>query len=363
LIKNVEITYSIPVEFVLSISRLNNKDKFELSEERLDSDMLDKIKPNDEITDWVNKTLPRIPEKYLSLIDLAFNGETCFRSVFLYYTRANSCETVEDLLRVASEKSGAVLISRFFSMLTFHIKSMEFKNDAYFLELLKNRAELMTFIEKLPFSPQRKWELLQLCNKTEDFKTSLFEFLEWYYEHVFKKEIKKIVSILTTKKKDTERKVNNYGNKYVSLLINIDYSSDTINRNLIIVLSYYQEISYIVIFRDDFEEDIFILGYRHSELFVDRKHDLLSNVHLFKALGDETRLNIIKLLANREWYGDELAQEMKLSNSTVSYHLGILMLEGFVKVKRTENRNYVTLNNENFRTIMDNAIKKMIGEQ
>ena len=43
----------------------------------------------------------------------------------------------------------------------------------------------------------------------------------------------------------------------------------------------------------------YVLGFRHMEVFVERKHGILSNVQIFKTLGDETRQNMIKLLQSQ----------------------------------------------------------------
>lgn len=55
-------------------------------------------------------------------------------------------------------------------------------------------------------------------------------------------------------------------------------------------------------------------------------------VRLHRALGDETRLRILKLLSGRDLYLTELAQELKLSKPTVKHHLVLLRTAGLVTV-------------------------------
>ena len=88
----------------------------------------------------------------------------------------------------------------------------------------------------------------------------------------------------------------------------------------------------------------------------------MSNVYLFKALGDETRQNMIRLLTKRDYYGDEFAKEMELSNSTISYHLSILLLEGFITVNRTENKSFISLNKSKLEKQLKQALNKMISK-
>ncbi|MDD3050017.1 MAG: winged helix-turn-helix domain-containing protein [Candidatus Cloacimonetes bacterium] len=360
MIKQIEVKYSIPYEFILSVSRMFDNEKFEFEEEKFDKELAEKIKMNEDILKWIKKTETKIPSEFKDVIDLFFNGETCIRSIFLFYIKVNNIVDCSEFIDFLENKSGKHLMNRYFSLLSHHIKSIDYLTDEEVSQLLSDKNGVMEFVERLPFIPKRKWELLQMYNHSEEYKEKLIRFLRWYYSEIFFKEIKKIESLLDSKVKEHEKKITNYGEEYLTLLISTDYSNDTKNRNLVIIVSYYLEISYLIVFRDDYDEDIFILGYRHSELFVERKHGLLSNVYLFKALGDETRQNIIRLLSEKEWYGDELAQEIKVSNSTVSYHLSILMMEGLVKVKRIDNKNYVMLNRDNLQQVMNEAINRML---
>jgi len=144
----------------------------------------------------------------------------------------------------------------------------------------------------------------------------------------------------------------------INILVKIDYP-DT--KHIILTVSYFLEIGYTVYIFENQKEYLYIVGFRHMELFVERKHSLLSNVHVFKALGDETRQNMIKLLSKKEWYGEELAKHMELSNSTVSYHLSILLLEGIVLVNRVDNKSFFKLDKENLNKIITQAYKRMVN--
>jgi DNA-binding transcriptional ArsR family regulator len=55
-----------------------------------------------------------------------------------------------------------------------------------------------------------------------------------------------------------------------------------------------------------------------------------SVVRLHRALGDETRLRILKLLAGRDLYLTEIAQQLELSKPTIKHHLVLLRSAGLV---------------------------------
>jgi DNA-binding transcriptional ArsR family regulator len=66
-------------------------------------------------------------------------------------------------------------------------------------------------------------------------------------------------------------------------------------------------------------------------------------VRLYKALGDETRLKILRLLGNREMYLQELAKALGVSHVTVLHHMAVLRAAHLVQVVERENLKYYRL--------------------
>ena len=76
-------------------------------------------------------------------------------------------------------------------------------------------------------------------------------------------------------------------------------------------------------------------GYPVSDAALDPVDELtppLSVVRLHRALGDGTRLRILKLLASRDLYLTEIAQELDLSKPTIKHHLSQLRAAGLVTI-------------------------------
>jgi DNA-binding transcriptional ArsR family regulator len=69
----------------------------------------------------------------------------------------------------------------------------------------------------------------------------------------------------------------------------------------------------------------------------------LSVVRLHRALGDETRLRILKLLASRDLYLTEIAQLLELSKPTIKHHLAQLRSAGLVTITESGTVLYYTL--------------------
>jgi len=69
----------------------------------------------------------------------------------------------------------------------------------------------------------------------------------------------------------------------------------------------------------------------------------VATVRLYRALGDESRLRILRLLAERDRYLTELATELELSKPTISHHLAQLRSAGLVTMTEQGNLTYYTL--------------------
>ena len=74
------------------------------------------------------------------------------------------------------------------------------------------------------------------------------------------------------------------------------------------------------------------------------KHDLIErSATLFGLLADPTRLRMVRLLANRPHYGQELASALGISGATTAHHTNELMRAGFVTIERRAHRTYFVL--------------------
>jgi DNA-binding transcriptional ArsR family regulator len=71
-----------------------------------------------------------------------------------------------------------------------------------------------------------------------------------------------------------------------------------------------------------------------------------ATVRLFKALGDDSRLRILRHLSDGDLYLTEIAERMGLSKPTVSHHMIILRAAGLVTVTETGGLTYYTLRRE-----------------
>jgi ArsR family transcriptional regulator len=77
---------------------------------------------------------------------------------------------------------------------------------------------------------------------------------------------------------------------------------------------------------------------------------------LFKALGEPTRLKIIKLLAARELCVCDLEEIMQISQPRISQHLKILKYAGLVNERKDGQRSICSLN----RALLNNSMSEFM---
>jgi DNA-binding transcriptional ArsR family regulator len=76
---------------------------------------------------------------------------------------------------------------------------------------------------------------------------------------------------------------------------------------------------------------------------VDPHQPPLATIRLYRALGDESRLRILRLLSDHDMYLTELAQALELSKPTVKHHLAQLRVAGLVTMTEEGALTYYSL--------------------
>lgn len=79
---------------------------------------------------------------------------------------------------------------------------------------------------------------------------------------------------------------------------------------------------------------------------ADRVTPPASTVRLYRALGDASRLRILRLLAQKDRYLTEIANELDLSKPTIKHHLAQLRSAGLITVTEQGNFTYYALRHD-----------------
>ncbi len=57
-------------------------------------------------------------------------------------------------------------------------------------------------------------------------------------------------------------------------------------------------------------------------------------------------------------YANEIAEQLNLTNATISHHMRILTLQGLVESTRNQNKTYYYLNSSKFDSLLNGLLKK-----
>ncbi len=77
----------------------------------------------------------------------------------------------------------------------------------------------------------------------------------------------------------------------------------------------------------------------------------ISPAEIFRALGDEVRLQILELLRGEELCGSELLKSVSIVQSTLSHHMKILCESGMVRCRKQGRWSYYSVNPEAIRVV------------
>ena len=95
-----------------------------------------------------------------------------------------------------------------------------------------------------------------------------------------------------------------------------------------------------------------MLIYRESSISIGRLLMNLKELNFkelalcFKALGDETRVKIVEMLKNGKLCANEILENFKITQPTLSYHMKMLVECGIISYEKKGLWNYYTLNIE-----------------
>ena len=113
-------------------------------------------------------------------------------------------------------------------------------------------------------------------------------------------------------------------------------------RRVILAPSYFARPYNFVLGGDDWR----LFGYPISDDALDADDPLAppaAVVRLHRALGDETRLRILRLLVGRDHYLTEIASALELSKPTIKHHLALLRAAGLVTLTEEGGLSYYSL--------------------
>jgi DNA-binding transcriptional ArsR family regulator len=317
------------------------------------------IKLDKEIVNWVEKTLEKIPQPKKDLIAKYFNEESYFGLCLVSEIPELDLKTIEEYINYLKDKEPADFIKKFTES-GYGPSASENLNIEKAKRLIENEKEAAKFVnEKLNFSSAQKWNLLQFYFNPEAMKSEFIEFLEWYYNNIFTQDMEWIAK-KSEKINDTyQENLSRYGRKYLENILSKLIDDPLAGEKTYIAFSYFYESSLLNSSLDN-GNNFYLIGFRFPEIFAADEEGLLGSLEIFKALADETRLNIISLLAEKTMYGNELAEKLNLTNATISHHVSKLLMNNIIQAHKEDNKLYFKLNKNKFEEAVLKAVHNLI---
>lgn len=330
-------------DFISSLKRIQNNPGFTPSKN-----------PNRELAQWAQEALTRFPEDLRKLLAVYFNLETFYGMSLVGYVARWNPVNIEEFLTRLEQVEALDILTRF--MYSGIGPGSNFSQE-HIRSLMEKDKEAWRFInDQLSFSVQEKWQILQFVMDPQAMKQDLLRLLTWHYKSLYAGEEALAARQIQGTVQELKERVQKYGEEYLKLLIPLDYSKRK-DAKITLAVSYYWETGQSI----NILEDVYVYGYRFFEQ-IEVQHSVLAGVQTFKVLADETRLNIIRLLAGRPWYGHELAERLGVSNSTISHHMTQLIMAGLVHSYREENRVYFQLEPGKFRQVLSQVVDGVLEQ-
>lgn len=99
-------------------------------------------------------------------------------------------------------------------------------------------------------------------------------------------------------------------------------------------------------------------------MIIKQLTDDQARVQILKALADEARLKIVRMLyaKNEEMSCGEIGEELDLNKSTVSYHFKTLREAGLTSTRKIGQNKFVTLNKNVFQHFLPGFLETLIDQ-
>ena len=211
-------------------------------------------------------------------------------------------------------------------------------------DISSNKEKLLSFIKELPVDSGTKWTLFLMVESPKEYMNRyinlmtgllpLFNEIYSPFENEIREYGKHLVDFLNENGEKGLKEIT------YSVIDSKILSSGDINLFISVVFSY------AVSLFDKEEIKYIVWGLRMEEAFRKMKeineNKIVERVQIFKNLGDKTRYEVLKLIAEGETSVKNIANQLGVSSATISYHINNFLTSKIIKFDKGKNKlNYV----------------------
>lgn len=257
--------------------------------------------------------------------------------------------TLDELLEKLSSLSKRDILLRLLKELLSNSMESEISRNEEANRIL-DEDRMIEFIKELKIEASAKWHLYCFA---DDIEKHILEFvgLVKRYEPIYLQSVKKHRGVINRFNDDFERRIDKEAAFLQEITRGLYKPEDY--KTLYISTTYYY--TYNMFLKSKDQDGYLILGIDFEKAIksLEGQGELENSLLVFKNLSDKTRFDIVKLLLRKNYFGQELAEELEITSATVSYHMNFLLASKLINVERREHKAYYTLNKETLRKCID----------
>lgn len=345
----MQIEYNRAVEFVGAMYRYStNKMRQEILKSADHPEDSVDFAPSPEVKDWletVDSEISPFLKNDLLLVLTKMRGllDSCFTLVV-----SRDLQEPHELIALIAEMEATALLELIFSDMELGIP-------------FDSSEEVLTGVLSAESNDEFALYFLQAKKHPEEYRSRVLSAFRSFYEDFVQPDEKTVQDFMEpVLAKHNQLFLEDQADFLNSIGIG-DYSKLLrAGTELRIFVSYYIDLGVFHFY----SERHFIMLYGHTiKQPIEEKISLDRTRAIFKALSDDTRLQIIRITSRRPWYNKELAEHFKLTSATLSYHLNLLLdLEILNFEPSVNNRYYYTTNRKNLEKLLGMALQSLMEE-
>ncbi|MBL7005555.1 MAG: winged helix-turn-helix transcriptional regulator [Spirochaetia bacterium] len=199
----------------------------------------------------------------------------------------------------------------------------------------------------------------QLLMNPEDWKPKILHTVTDFYEKHYLPIKESLIETGTRRAAAAEILFNKDQNHYLDTLT-LGHYRDLLhhNKDTTVYISYTGDRNLMI----SIKSSVILLGLTRETLLTSANRKLQTNM-LFNTLSDTKRLEILRLLREREWFSNELAIHFGLTAATMSYHLNKMNSAGLITFRFGDQKKlYYSLSRENLENYLNCARADLLGD-
>ncbi|MDQ0087922.1 DNA-binding transcriptional ArsR family regulator [Paenibacillus anaericanus] len=345
----INIRISTPMEFMNSLFALGTDKGFIEMIRAFD------LEPNDEITGMLQKMSKTLSHYIQQELTYFFDASGLGFIFYKYIIHNPTLNKVTDVVEKIQQDTADEFVFRIIESVCKN--TLPAKGSQAYKALLGNKSGLLELLGVTKVQDEhRRVRVVEALENPEEIKQRFTLLLSRFYAVSFAPFEADIIQCIETEQPRYEVMLAETPELFIRQFMNLDDLKDH-SAGYIIHLSFFKYVSCHAY--SSYKEDIadwFVVGI-YSYLLFSESVVSERQAQFFKVLSDVNRIGIIRLLSERPWFGQELAEALNISPPTVSYHISFLQQIGVVKFTRTDNRFYYFLDRSKLMKPLEDFMK------